>query len=94
MSGADRPAVVLPPLWDDLLFLSPMSSDRADALAGWVADGLREGGTVLDVGCGWAELLLRVLAGAPTARGRGRGRVRRGAGPPRTRPSGPGWRGR
>lgn len=71
MSGADRPAVVLPPLWDDLLFLSPMSSDRADALAGWVADGLREGGTVLDVGCGWAELLLRVLAGAPTARGVG-----------------------
>lgn len=71
MSPTDRPPVALPPLWEDLDFLSPTSTARADALAGWVAAGLAGGGTVLDVGCGWAELLLRVLERAPFARGVG-----------------------
>lgn len=66
MSGPE-----LPPLWRDLEFLAPMSSSRADDLARWVADGLTDGGTVLDVGCGWAELLLRVLEAAPRAVGAG-----------------------
>jgi cyclopropane fatty-acyl-phospholipid synthase-like methyltransferase len=58
----------LPPLHDDLQFISPLSDLRADKLAEWLADGVKDGGTVLDVGCGWGELLLRVAAAAPLAR--------------------------
>lgn len=60
---ADAP---LPALWEDLTFLSPLSDQRADAQAAWLAEGLGSG-TVLDVGCGWGELLLRVLARASAA---------------------------
>ncbi len=60
----------LPPLWDDLTFLSPMSPRRADRLAAWLAAGVA-GGTVMDVGCGWGELLLSVVELAPEARGVG-----------------------
>lgn len=55
--------------YDDLDFLSPLSDTRAERLVGFMAPGLR--GTVLDLGCGWAELLLRVLAAAPDATGVG-----------------------
>ncbi len=58
----------LPPLHDDLLFCSPLSEQRAAGLVAWLATGLTEGGTVLDVGCGWGELSLRVAAAAPLAR--------------------------
>jgi SAM-dependent methyltransferase len=58
----------LPPLHDDLLFNAPMSAQRPDALAAFVAQG---SGHVLDVGCGWAELLLRTVALAPEAHGTG-----------------------
>jgi len=60
-------SVALPALHDRLSFLAPLSGDRADRLAQWLADGL-DGGTVADAGCGWAELLLRVTAAAPHSR--------------------------
>ena len=55
--------------WNDLTFMTPLSERRAATLAGFVAGGLD--GTVLDIGCGWAELLLRVVAATPSARGIG-----------------------
>ncbi len=53
----------------DLMYLSPLSAERADRLVRFLADDLV--GTVLDLGCGWGELLLQVLASAPEARGTG-----------------------
>jgi SAM-dependent methyltransferase len=44
----------------DLAFLSPLSDRRADSLIQFLADG--EPRLVLDLGCGWAELLLRTLS--------------------------------
>ena len=64
-------SIDLPPLHEGLEFLSPLSDRRADQLARWVAEGLVDGGTVLDVGCGWGELLLRIAAAAPQARAMG-----------------------
>jgi SAM-dependent methyltransferase len=58
-----------PGYYDHLDFNSPLSGTRADAIAGALAR--REPATVLDIGCGWAELLLRVLAAADHARGLG-----------------------
>lgn len=49
--------------------MTPLSEERADTLTQFVARDLR--GTVLDVGCGWAELLLRIVASAPEANGVG-----------------------
>jgi cyclopropane fatty-acyl-phospholipid synthase-like methyltransferase len=57
------------PLHRDLTFLSPLSEARAARLVDFLV--AEEPSTVLDVGCGWAELLLRVLEAAPTARGLG-----------------------
>lgn len=49
--------------WRDLVFMSPLSESRAARLAAFVA---HEGpATVVDVGCGWAELLLQVVALSP-----------------------------
>jgi SAM-dependent methyltransferase len=62
-------SIDLPPVYDDLTFLTPLSDERADVLVDFLADG--EPSTVLDLGCGWGELLLRVLVGAPSARGHG-----------------------
>ncbi len=58
----------LPPLHDDLVFLSPLSEARAEPLVRWLARGLEHGGTLLDVGCGWGEMSLRVAAAAPLGR--------------------------
>lgn len=55
--------------FEDLTFMTPLSEARADELVGFLAEDLR--GTVLDIGCGWAELLLRAVAAAPDARGVG-----------------------
>ncbi len=45
--------------FEDLMFMSPLSEQRAERLVRFIAEGLD--GTVLDVGCGWAELLLRTV---------------------------------
>jgi SAM-dependent methyltransferase len=55
----------LPPLYDELTFLSPLSEDRATELVSFLVAGLPEGGSVLDIGCGWGELLLRVAQADP-----------------------------
>jgi SAM-dependent methyltransferase len=52
-----------------LTFNAPLSEQRADSIARSLA--AHEPGTVTDLGCGWGELLLRVLAAAPSARGLG-----------------------
>ncbi len=60
-------AIDLPPLAADLVFLSPLSEERASRLVTWLADGLAIGDTMIDIGCGWGELSLRVAAAAPPA---------------------------
>lgn len=59
----------LTPPHEDLTFMSPLSATRADGLADFLA-GIGAG-TVLDIGCGWAELLLRTLERSPDLRGVG-----------------------
>ena len=66
----------MPPLlraaFEDLTFMTPLSEQRAEALVDHLVGGLDNGqGTVLDLGCGWAELLLRVVAAHPGIRGIG-----------------------
>ena len=56
--------------FDDLTFMGPLSEQRAGRLVTFLAHGLGDG-MVLDVGCGWAELLLRVVAAAPSCAGIG-----------------------
>jgi SAM-dependent methyltransferase len=58
-----------PGYYDDLQFNAPLSDARADALAETLA--ARRPARVLDIGCGWAELLLRIVAAAPAATGIG-----------------------
>jgi SAM-dependent methyltransferase len=53
----------------DLTFMTPLSEERASRLVRFLADG--HPGSILDIGCGWGELLLRVLAAAPDAVGEG-----------------------
>jgi len=62
-------AIELDPLPRHLAFLSPLSDERAERLVRHISTGLT--GTVLDIGCGWAELLMRVVAAAPSCRGIG-----------------------
>src|SRR5262245_28962624 len=62
-------AVQLPASHEHLVFMTPLSQARADRLVRFVAEGAPA--TILDLGCGWAELLLRAVAAAPGARGVG-----------------------
>ena len=55
--------------YESLNFNSPMTEDSADRLVGELA--ATDPRRVLDVGCGWAELLLRLLATCPNATGHG-----------------------
>jgi cyclopropane fatty-acyl-phospholipid synthase-like methyltransferase len=57
------------PLHRDLTFFAPLSEPRAARLVRFLTE--EEPSTVLDLGCGWGELLLRVLEAAPAARGLG-----------------------
>src|SRR5512147_725234 len=58
-----------PPRLTRLTFHGPLSESRATAMVRRLA--ATRPGTVLDVGCGWGELLLRVLEAVPDARGTG-----------------------
>jgi SAM-dependent methyltransferase len=50
-------------------FMAPLSADRANRLAADLA--ARKPSTVIDVGCGWGELMLRIVEACPGARGVG-----------------------
>ncbi|WP_282701122.1 class I SAM-dependent methyltransferase [Streptomyces sp. CC219B] len=58
-----------PPRLTRLTFHGPLSEARADNLVRRLAG--TGPGTVLDLGCGWGELMLRVLAAVPGAKGIG-----------------------
>ncbi|MFF0227895.1 SAM-dependent methyltransferase [Streptomyces sp. NPDC004629] len=58
-----------PPRLTRLTFHGPLSEARAAGMVARLAG--TEPATVLDIGCGWGELLLRVLAAVPGARGTG-----------------------
>ncbi len=58
----------LRPPHDNLTFMTPLSEERADALVRFLGSGTH---AVLDLGCGWAELLLRTVAASPVASGIG-----------------------
>src|SRR5262245_49787738 len=50
-------------------FMAPLSAERADRL---VADlAALKPATVIDLGCGWGELLLRILTSCPGSAGIG-----------------------
>ncbi|MER5944935.1 class I SAM-dependent methyltransferase [Streptomyces sp. NPDC001904] len=59
----------LPPRLTRLTFHGPLSESRATGLVDRLA--LAKPSTVLDIGCGWGELMLRVLEAASGATGRG-----------------------
>ncbi|MFD7459609.1 MULTISPECIES: SAM-dependent methyltransferase [unclassified Streptomyces] len=58
-----------PPRLSRLTFHNPLSEARAATLVGRLS--ALSPATVLDLGCGWAELMLRVLAAVPGATGTG-----------------------
>jgi hypothetical protein len=62
-------SIDLTPHYVDLAFLSPLSDHRAARLVQFLAAG--EPHVVLDLGCGWAELLLRTLSALPGSLGVG-----------------------
>lgn len=57
------------PLYHDLDFNGPLSDARAERLIRCL--GPLDGARVVDIGCGWGELLLRLVEAAPTATGIG-----------------------
>ncbi|MGW7367254.1 SAM-dependent methyltransferase [Streptomyces sp. NPDC054841] len=59
----------LPPRLTRLTFHGPLSEARAAQLVARLTR--QEPATVLDIGCGWGELMLRVLEAAPGAKGVG-----------------------
>ncbi|WP_051741589.1 SAM-dependent methyltransferase [Streptomyces xylophagus] len=58
-----------PPRLTRLTFHGPLSEERADRIVRRLAGAAPR--TVLDLGCGWGELMLRVLTAVPEARGVG-----------------------
>jgi len=64
MANADRPGQLT-----QVSFHGPLSEDRAARLTERLTRN--NPGTVLDIGCGWGELMLRILTAAPGATGVG-----------------------
>ncbi|MDQ1017793.1 SAM-dependent methyltransferase [Streptomyces afghaniensis] len=60
-----------PPRHTRLTFHGPLSEARADQLVTRLTANTPT--TVLDIGCGWGELMLRILAATPEATGTGTG---------------------
>ncbi|MEU2420290.1 class I SAM-dependent methyltransferase [Streptomyces sp. NPDC007851] len=69
MTAATAPRDDPPPRLTRLTFHGPLSEARASAMVRRLA--ATRPATVLDIGCGWGELLLRLLAAVPQARGVG-----------------------
>ncbi|MFF4899288.1 SAM-dependent methyltransferase [Streptomyces sp. NPDC001068] len=69
MTADTAPYADLPPRLTRLTFHGPLSEDRAAALVRRLADPHPT--TLLDIGCGWGELMLRLLEAVPGARGVG-----------------------
>lgn len=65
----DDTSLELPPLYESLTWLTPLAKERAAHLVAFLSDPART--DVLDMGCGWGELVLLVLTSSPQARGRG-----------------------
>ncbi len=55
--------------YDSMTFNSPMTDATADRIVAQLA--AKTPSRILDIGCGWAELLLRLLAACPAATGHG-----------------------
>ncbi|MGW5634294.1 SAM-dependent methyltransferase [Streptomyces sp. NPDC003832] len=68
-TGTTTGAADGPPRLTELAFHGPLSEDRAERMVRRLARA--EPATVLDIGCGWGELLLRIMAAAPGAKGVG-----------------------
>jgi SAM-dependent methyltransferase len=69
MPETDLPEADLPPRLTRLTFHGPLSEARAARLVARLAEAAPA--TVLDIGCGWGELMLRVLDAVPGATGTG-----------------------
>jgi cyclopropane fatty-acyl-phospholipid synthase-like methyltransferase len=69
MTDANTADADLPPTLTKLTFHGPLSEARAARIVARLAAS--HPGSVLDIGCGWGELMLRVLAAVPQATGTG-----------------------
>ena len=69
MTDAPTADADLPPRLTKLTFHGPLSEARAARIVARLT--ANRPGSVLDIGCGWGELMLRVLAAAPQAAGTG-----------------------
>ena len=68
-AGTDPAGTGPPPPLTRLTFHGPLSEARAARIVARLAAS--RPGTVLDIGCGWGELMLRILAAVPEATGLG-----------------------
>src|SRR5581483_4156669 len=69
MTDANPADAGLPPGLSRLTFHGPLSEARAARIVARLAANRPR--TVLDIGCGWGELMLRILEAVPAATGLG-----------------------